>query len=130
MLSLAIQSVSPIISRVRATMRNGGYDLCLASVRLTSDFDLTSLLCSGGNLYVGGCSDELQRAAREYKSAESEDRETYAKALCCALAQECAILPLCFTRSVLVMGRGVARGLEPTWTDPYRRPMNWILGNI
>lgn len=118
------------LDEYRRTMRNGGYDLCLASVRLTSDFDLTSLLCSGGNLYVGGCSDELQRAAREYKSAESEDRETYAKALCCALAQECAILPLCFTRSVLVMGRGVARGLEPTWTDPYRRPMNWILGNI
>lgn len=114
----------------RSTMRRGGYDLCLASVRLSSDFDLTSLLCSGGNLYVGGCSNELQQAAKEFKSAEPEDRETYAKALCSVLAQECSILPLCFSRSVLVMGRGVARGLEPTWTDPYRESMNWVPGNI
>lgn len=114
----------------RRTMRNGGYDLCLASVRLSSDFDLSSLLCSGGNLYVGGCSNDLQRSVKEYKSAEPEDREEYAKAFCSILAQECPIMPLCFSRTVLVMGRGVARGLEPTWTDPYRQPMNWVPGNI
>ena len=114
----------------RRTMRNGGYDLCLASVRLSSDFDLSSLLCSGGNLYVGGCSGELQQAVKDYKSAEPDDRAAYAQALCGILAQECPILPLCFSRTILVMGRGVARGLEPTWTDPYRKPMNWVPGNI
>ena len=114
----------------RRTMRNGGYDLGLASVRLSTDFDLTSLLCSGGSLYMGGCSEALQQAARDYKSAEPEDREAYAKALCSQLAQEGTILPLCFSRSVLVMGRGVARGLEPTWTNPYRLPMKWVPGNI
>lgn len=114
----------------RRAMRNGGYDLCLASVRLSSDFDLTSLLCSGGNLYVGGCSNELQQSVKEYKSAEPEDREAYAKALCGMLAQECPILPLCFTRTVLVMGRGAVRGLEPTWTDPYRQPISWVPGNV
>ena len=114
----------------RRTLRNGGYDLCLASVRLSSDFDLTSLLCSGGSLYVGGCSNDLQQAAKNYKSAETADREAFAKALCGILAEECPILPLCFSRNILALGRGVARGLEPTWTDPYRQPMNWIPGNI
>ena len=113
-----------------SAMRNGRYDLCLTSVRLNSDFDLTALLCSGGKLYVGGCSNELQKSVKEFKYAEPEDRGSYAQALCGILAEECPILPLCFTRTVLVTGRGVARGLEPTWTDPYREPMNWVPGNI
>ncbi len=114
----------------RRAWRNGNYDLCLAAVRLSSDFDLTSLLCSGGSLYVGGCSSELQQAARDYKSAGPEERSVYAEALCSVLAQECPILPLCFSRNILITGRGVIRGLEPTWTDPYRQPMHWIPGSI
>jgi hypothetical protein len=111
-------------------LRSGDYDLCLASVRLTSDFDLTPLLCSSGSLYCGGCSNELQQAVVAFRSAEEEDREEYARILCLLLAQECPILPICFSRNVLVIGRGVAQGLDPTWTDPYRNPMDWIPGNI
>ena len=129
-IGIVITALPMEMDEYRKAMRNGNYDLCLASVRLTTDFDLTSLLCSGGNLYVGGCSNELQRAVRDFKSAELEERGTFAQSLCSILAQECPIIPLCFRRNVLVMGRGVARGLEPTWTDPYRQPTKWIPGNI
>lgn len=114
----------------RRAVRNGSYDLCLASVRLTGDFDLTSLLCSGGSLYTCSCSSELQQSVVDFKSAEPAERQACAEVLCGLLAQECPILPLCFSRNVLVVGRGVAHGFEPTWTDPYRQPMNWIPDNI
>ncbi len=127
---ISIVLVPAEMGEYKRILRSGDYDLCLASVRLTSDFDLTPLLCSSGSLYCGGCSNELQQAVVAFRSAEEEDREEYARILCLLLAQECPILPICFSRNVLVIGRGVAQGLDPTWTDPYRNPMDWIPGNI
>ena len=129
-IGISVTLVPAEMSEYRSMLRSGNYDLCLASVRLTSDFDLTQLLCSDGSLYCGGCSSELQQAVREFRSAEDTQREECAKTMCILLAQECPILPICFSRNVLVVGRGVAQGLNPTWTDPYRRPMDWIPGNV
>ena len=127
---ISIILVPAEMSEYRSMLRSGDYDLCLASVRLTSDFDLTPLLCSGGSMYYGGCSSELQQAVKAFRSAEEGEREECARVLCILLAQECPILPICFGRNVLVIGRGVAQGLSPTWTDPFRNPMDWIPGSI
>ena len=118
------------MSEYKSILRSGDYDLCLASTRLTADFDLTGLLCSNGSLYYSSCSSELQEAVLAFRAAEQEQREEAARAVCTLLARECPILPLCFGRNVMVTGRGVAQGLSPTWTDPYRLPMNWIPGSI
>ena len=127
-IGILVETESCGLDELRQFMRSGRYDLSLVSVRLTSDFDLCPLLCSDGSLYCGGCSTDLQQAAVDFRSAAEADRAACAETLCSLLAQECPILPLCFSRTVLVSSRGAMQGMEPTWTDPYRRPENWIPG--
>ena len=129
-IGISIILVPAEMSEYRSMLRSGDFDLCLAAVRLTADFDLTPILCSSGSMYCGGCSNELQQAVKAFRAAEEEERKECAKILCILLAQECPILPLCFGRNVLVIGRGAAQGLSPTWTNPFRNPMDWIPGSL
>ena len=129
-IGISVALVPAEMSEYKSILRSGDYDLCLAALRLTSDFDLTQLLCSSGSVYCGGCSSEVQQAALAFRSAEEEQRAECAEKLCALLTEQCPIMPICFGRNVLVVGRGVAQGLSPTWTDPYRLPMDWIAGNI
>lgn len=92
------------------------FDLYLAQVNLTADFDLTRLVGSGGALnYTGWSGAQTDALLREFLSAPEADRVQIAADLCSELAGQCPISPLCFKRgSVLVRPESGMAALTPT----------------
>lgn len=101
-------------------VRNGDYEACIASMRLTSDFDLSALYRSMGD-------DFLRMLAEEYRSSEGEERLT-ALASLGAYSAECSlVLPLTFLRRTLYYSQGAVENMEPSWTNPFRNFSEWKL---
>ena len=111
-----------------AALERGDFDLCLAEVSLTADFDLTELLASGGGLNYGRWSDTGTDGLLEaFRSARDGDaRKEAARALYTHLAEQVPLVPVCFKNySVLTQWRSVT-GLTPTQNDPFYG-LNWSL---
>ena len=92
------------------------FDLYLAQVNLTADFDLSRLVGSGGALnYTSWSASRTDALLREFLAAPEDDRVRAAAELCDELAQQCPISPLCFKRSsVLVRSESGLSTLTPT----------------
>ena len=92
------------------------FDLYLAQVNLTADFDLTRLVGSGGALnYTGWSASRTDALLRDFLAAPEDERGRAAAELCDELAQQCPISPLCFKRSsVLVRPESELSALTPT----------------
>lgn len=101
-----------------AALAAGDFDLYYGEVKLTADWDLRSLLATGGSLNYGGWSnattDSLLAA---YASAS--DRTAAMEALCLHLQQQAPLIPLCFKSTSVLVQTGVTEGLTPTMTDPF-----------
>ena len=109
-------------------MAQGRFDLCLAEVSLTADFDLTALLSSGGELNYGGWSsgttDALLTAFRLARSGE--ESISAAGNLYAHLAEQVPLVPIGFkNHSVLTQWQTVT-GLTPTQNSPFYG-MTWSL---
>ncbi len=111
-----------------AALAQGRFDLCLAEVSLTADFDLTALLSSGGELNYGGWSsgttDALLTAFRLARSGE--ESISVAGNLYAHLAEQVPLVPIGFkNHSVLTQWQTVT-GLTPTQNNPFYG-MTWSL---
>ena len=105
-------------------LTGGRFDIYIGEVRLTGDFDPSSLLT--GALNYGGYSDwELTQALGAWKSAQGEARTQAAKALWAQFAQDAPIAPLCFKRGSLLVRWGMASNLQPTRANPFYRMEEW-----
>ena len=89
------------------------YDMYLAAMRLTADFDLTALCGAAGN-------DMMQELNDRYLRAAGEDRKAAALELCAYTTEYSSLIPLVFERRVYYRRQGAAWDFEPTWTDPFR----------
>lgn len=111
-----------------AALEGGQFDLYLAEVALTADFDLTSLVGSAGALNYGGWSsadtDALLQAAR---SAGGEEGEQALRDLYAHLAQEVPMTPICFKNGVVLSQWGRITGLNPIRGDIFYQFENWSL---
>ena len=101
-----------------AALKAGDFDLYYGEVKLTADWDLRSLLATGGSLNYGGWSnattDSLLAA---YASAT--DQESAMKNLCSHLQQQAPLIPVCLKSTSVLTQSGVVEGLTPTMTNPF-----------
>ena len=73
------------------------FDLYLAEVRLTADFDLAALVSSGGSLNYGGWADQETNAlVNAFRASAAPDRAQAASALCRHLLEQAPISPIAF----------------------------------
>ena len=87
-------------------------------VKLSADWDLSSLLGTGGALNYGGWADE--RTDQLLTSfAASTDRAAAASTLCSYLKAQAPILPVCFKSTSVLMQNNVLEGLTPTMAEPF-----------
>lgn len=101
-----------------AALESGAFDLYYGEVRLSADWNLTSLLGSGGKLnYTGWSSPETDQYLSAYAAAEARDDAM--RALCAHLQQEAPILPLCFKSTSVLLQSDVVQGLSPTAAEPF-----------
>ena len=109
-----------------AALERGDFDLYLAEVRLTADFDLTALITAGGSLNYGGYADtQAAQLLQEYRAAVVQGRETSGLRLYERLAQEPPFAVLCFKNwSVLTQWNRVS-GLTPTQQNVFYGFANW-----
>jgi len=106
-----------------AALTLGEFDLYLAQVDLTADFDLTSLLGTGGALNYGGWSSE-ETDLLLWNYAAMDGRES-ARALYDHLNQQALLVPLCFKSGCVLTQWGRLSGLAPTRGDVFYRMEDW-----
>ena len=107
-----------------AALAAGKFDLYLGEVRMTGDFDPSSLLT--GPLNYGGFENwALTQALGTWKSAQGEERSQAARALWEQFAQDAPFAPLCFKRGSLLVRWGMVSDLQPTRANPFYRMEEW-----
>ncbi len=98
-----------------SALADGRFDLYLSEVSLTADFDLTSLLSSGGTLnYSRWHSSGGDRLLHSFLSAPEEGRQQAASRLCSLLTQQVPMVPLCFKRGSVLIRPDTDLELTPT----------------
>lgn len=101
-----------------AALAAGNFDLYFGEIKLTADWNLSSLLSSGGALNYGGWADpQTDTLLSQY--AVSQDRAGAMKTLCTYLNTQAPILPICFKRTSVLYQAGVIEGLQPTAANPF-----------
>jgi hypothetical protein len=93
------------------TLNNGEYDLYYADVALTPDFDLRSLLYSGGSLNYGHIPEDSTLTGL-YQSALENSGNRYD--LYEYIMDQAYICPVLFQNHAVFTTRGVFTGLSPT----------------
>lgn len=101
-----------------AALAAGDFDLYYGEVKLSADWDLSSLLATGGALNYGGWANATTDGLLAAFAA-SEDRTASARTLCLHLQQSAPILPLCFKSTSVLVQADVLEGLTPTMTEPF-----------
>lgn len=98
-----------------AALERGDFDLYLAEVRLTADFDLTQLVGTRGGLNYGGWSDpSTDGLLSAFRAAGAELRSSAAASLCSHLIQNAPIVPICFKNGSVLTQWGRAERTGPS----------------
>lgn len=111
-----------------AALAAGDFDLYLGEVKLTGDFDFTSL--TSGPLNYGGYADQqVSGLLAVWRAASGEARGKAAEELFTAMADDLPFAPLCFKRSSLLVRWGMAENLAPVQGNPFAGVESWQTGN-
>ena len=106
-----------------AALESGDFDLWLGEVRLTADWDLTSLVGTRGAMNYGKCGDAaIDTAIRNFLAAGTG---AAASALCAQLAEKVPLLPIAFKNSTVLTSTGMLENLSPTAAQPFFRMDGW-----
>ncbi|MDO4314476.1 MAG: ABC transporter substrate-binding protein [Oscillospiraceae bacterium] len=101
-----------------AALAAGNFDLFYGEVKLTADWDLSSLLATDGVLNYGGWTDPQTDQLLETCAAAS-DRAAAMETLCKHLQSQAPVLPVCFKSTSVLMQADVLDGLSPTMAEPF-----------
>ena len=104
----------------------GDFDLYYGEVRLTADWDITSLIGTGGSLNYGGYTNTVTDGLLQ-SFAASGDRAYAARQLCAHLLTTAPIAPICFQQDILLTHDGVVSGMTPTVTSIFSGLENWAI---
>ena len=117
-----------VVDREREALERGDFDLYLAEVRLTADFDLTQLVGTRGGLNYGGWSDPATDGLLSaFRAAGAELRSSAAASLCSHLIQNAPIVPICFKNGSVLTQWGRLSGLDPVRDNVFHGLENWVL---
>ncbi|MBU5627957.1 ABC transporter substrate-binding protein [Oscillibacter sp. MSJ-2] len=109
-----------------AALSAGQFDLYYGEVRLSPDWDLSSLIGTGGTLNYGRYSDiTTDQMLSAYGAAA--DRQSAMEALCRHLQYQAPILPVCFKTTSVLTQADVVEGLSPTASDPFYGLEEWTI---
>lgn len=101
-----------------AALASGNFDLFYGEVKLTANWDLSSLLATDGALnYVGWADPQTDQLLASYTAAT--DRAAAAEALCKYIQSQAPILPVCFKSTSVLIQANVLEGLSPTMAEPF-----------
>ena len=107
-------------------LQNGEFDLYYGECRLSADWDLRSLVGTGGALNFGGYTsartDALLSAAM---SAGEAERAEAMLTLCTQLQQDSPILPICFKNVSVLLPSGAVESITPTAANPFYGLTDW-----
>lgn len=101
-----------------AALASGKFDLYYGEVKLSADWNLSSLLGTGGSLNYGGWANPQTDQLLASLSASAQ-REVTAKQLCSHLKSQAPILPICFKSTSVLMQSDVLPDLESTVAEPF-----------
>lgn len=104
------------------------FDLYLGEVKLKSNFDLTAVVGSNGNLNYGGYQDKnLEKLLTQFQTAPAASRSTAAKNLYKAIADAAAVIPLCFKNNSVLTHWSANAALTPTQQNLFYHIAEWDL---
>lgn len=101
-----------------AALAAGQFDLYYGEIKLTADWDLKSLVGTGGSANYGKWADP-QTDALLASYASASDRSAAMHTLCAHLRAACPIIPICFKSTSVLVQDGVVDGLQPTMSNPF-----------
>lgn len=101
-----------------AALAAGNFDLFYGEVKLTADWDLSTLLATDGALNYGGWTNP-QTDQLLADCASAADRAAAVEALCKHIQSQAPILPVCFKSTSVLMQANVLEGLSPTMAEPF-----------
>ena len=109
-----------------AALKSGSFDLYLAEVVLTADFDLSDLLLTGSPLNYGGWSNlETETAIQTMRTAPELVRMDAAKTLYSLLCEQVPIAPICFKNGSVLTRWGQLTGLDPIRGNVFHHLERW-----
>jgi ABC-type transport system substrate-binding protein len=107
-----------------AALAAGNFDLYLGEVKLTADFDITSLV--SGTLNYGGYQNaQVSASLHTWKAASGQARLAAAQTLYGALADDPPFAVLCFKQNSLLIRWGMVNDLSPAPNRPFAGVENW-----
>jgi len=125
-LTAAHVTVTPVIlpwNEYLEALEGGNFDLWLGEVRLTADWDVTSLVGAGGALNYGKFANaDLDAALRAFLKSGSP---AAAEAFCAKLAEQSPIQPIVFKSLSVLTPEGLIDGVSPTAANPLRSLDQW-----
>ena len=107
-------------------LQNGNFDLYLGEVRLTANWDISSLARTGGALnYGGAASDEMTAALTRWLTCTQDEQTEAMDSLCQVFREQSPILPVCFKRTSVLMTQGAVETITPTAANPFYGLKDW-----
>ena len=106
-------------------LQNGNFDLYLGEVRLTANWDISSLARTGGALNYGRYADAQCNTLLDAFSLNETDQT--ARALYRYLAQSAPIAPIAFKTASVLTPSGLIDGLNPTVSSPFYGIEGWTV---
>ena len=107
-------------------LQSGNFDLYYGECKLTADWDLRSLLHTGGTMNYGGYSNpETDALVQTVLSAEESQRADAIESLCMQLQQQHPILPICFKDISVLLPSGAVESITPTAANPFYDLPSW-----
>ena len=104
------------------------FDLYLGEVKLKSNFDLTAVIGSNGNLNYGGYQDkDLEKLLTKFQTADKASRAAAAKNLYKAVADAAATIPLCFKNHSVLTHWSASASITPTQQNLFYHIAEWDL---
>ncbi len=108
-----------------SALKNKNYDLFLADIRLTADFDLNELLGLNGGANYCVFDPELQNRIDSFNHAEADAKNDAAASLFSYVAGDLPIFSLFFTRRTVYTHRETVLGLSPAPHDLFNKITEW-----
>ena len=104
------------------------FDLYLGEVKLKSNFDLTAVIGSNGNLNYGGYQDkDLEKLLTKFQTADKASRAAAAKNLYKAVADAAATIPLCFKNHSVLTHWSANASIATTQQNLFYHIAEWDL---
>jgi ABC-type oligopeptide transport system substrate-binding subunit len=93
----------------------GTFNLYIGEARIPADFDLSSLLTTGGSLNYGSIDDDQYKTLiKSFLGASEEDKSSCAKELCDYVSDNIPIIPILYKDYAVISHIGVVSDLVPS----------------